>query len=310
MFNDIVNLSSVLVGIVFVLTGVAKVIEPWKFFEHIATLRLLHEFQSIRLTTLTFTGIECALGVALILGVFPSQLIPVSILLLIGLTVLTYWSTFTGRTEDCGCYNGWLKVTPIQSIILNLVYITLLVFAAFFGNYQSTVLWQWIVVLVTLITSGALASGSLEYYGKNGRPYIDLTPIKANRTWKPEWFGEDSDATLFMSGSKLVVFLGIQCPACKNWLNILNLVHYRDDLPFVIGMIALNTIEEGQDFVDSYGLNYPIVPTEQKQQQKLGINAVPTAVLLENGVIKEKWTGTMPEYFIEQIHQGDLSYPA
>jgi len=96
---------------------------------------------------------------------------------------------------------------------------------------------------------------------------------------------------------------------CKNWLNVLNVVHYREDLPEVLGAIALTSIEEGQEFIDNNGLNYPIVPIEQKQQEKLGINIIPTAVLLENGVIKEKWVGTMPEYFIERISQGDLSYP-
>jgi uncharacterized membrane protein YphA (DoxX/SURF4 family) len=206
-----VNISVLVVGLVFLITGVAKVIEPWKFFEHISNLQLLQEFQSIRLAALSFTAIECALGVALILGVFTSITIPVSILFLLGLTVLTYWSTSSGRTEDCGCYNGLLEVTPIQSIILNLVYAALLIFAAFFDNYQPTVLWQWVVVLATLVTAGALAHGSLLYYWSKRRPYIDLTPVQVNRTWKQEWLGEDSDVT-FMSGSKLVVFLGIKCP--------------------------------------------------------------------------------------------------
>jgi Methylamine utilisation protein MauE len=311
MFTDTYTvIPSILVGFILLLTGVAKVIEPWKFFQHIAKLKLLQNFQSIRPAALTFTAIECALGVALILGVLPSGIIPLSILLLIILTFLTYWGTSTGRTEDCGCYNGWLNVTPNQSMILNLVYIALLVIAAFLGNQQPTVLWQWLVVFATLVISGALASGSLEYYWQNSRPYIDLTPLRANRTWQPEWLGDESDATFFMSGAKLIVFLGMKCPACKNWLNVLNVVHYREDLPEVIGTIALTSIEEGQEFVDNYGLNYPIVPIEQKQQDKLGINAVPTAVLLENGVIKEKWVGTMPEYFIERIRQGDLSYLA
>ncbi len=308
MFTETFFNTSILVGIIFVITGVAKIIEPWKFIDHIAKLNVLPP-QLIRWVALTFTAIETALGVALILGVFPSVIIPVSILLLIGLTIITWWGTSTGRTEDCGCYNGWLDVTPTQSIILNIVYIVLLILAAIFGNYQPTVLWQWMLVLATLVTSGALASGSYEFLFNNSRPYIDLTPLQTNRTWKPEWLDEDSDSTL-MSGSKLVVFLSTKCPACKNWLNVLKVVHYRDDLPEVIGTISLSTIEEGQDFVDGYGLNYPIVEMEQKQHQKLGISFFPTAILLEDGVIKDKWLGVIPDYFIERIRQGDMSYPS
>jgi hypothetical protein len=309
--NIIVFFPSILVGILFILTGVAKVIEPWKFIHHISKLTLLPNFQLIRLAALIVTAIECALGLALILGVFPSVIIPFSIILLIILTFLTYWGTSTGRTEDCGCYNGWLNVTPLQSIILNLVYIALLVFAAFHNNKQPTVLWQWLVVLATLVISGALAFGFLEYYLQISLPYIDLTPLKANRAWQAKWLEDESDAELFMTGSKLVVFLGMKCPACKNWLNVLNVVHYREDLPEVIGtFISLTSIEEGQEFVDNNGLNYPIVPIEQRQHEKFGIHTVPTAILLENGVIKEKWVGQMPEYFIDRIRQGDLSYPA
>ena len=302
--------TSILVGIIFVITGIAKVIEPWKFIEHITKLQLLQR-QSTILAALTFTAIECALGVALILGMLPLVIIPVSILLLIGLTILTYWGTSTGRIEDCGCYNGWLDVTPRQSQILNLVYIGLLIFAAIGGNYQPPVFWQWILVLGTLVTSGALASGSLEYLTQNLRPYIDLSPLKINRPWQPKWLGEDGEDPdlILTSGEKLVVFLNIQCPQCKKWLNILKVVHYRDDLPEVIGTISLTTMEAGQDFVDSYSLNYPIIAIEQKQYQKLGISSFPTAVVLEDGVIKEKWLGMIPEYFIERIKQGDMIYP-
>ncbi|MDJ0900349.1 MAG: hypothetical protein QNJ55_16210 [Xenococcus sp. MO_188.B8] len=307
MFIDNFLNTSALVGIVFILTGIAKVIEPWKFTRYISDLKLLQP-KLVRFSALAFTAIESALGVALILGVFPSVTIPACILLLMGLTVLTYWSTSTERAEDCGCYNGWLDITPTQSIILNLVYITLLISAFVWGNYQPTILWQWMLVLTTLVTSGALAFGFLKYWRENDRPYIDLTPLKIDRTWKPKWLGEDSDSTL-MLGSKLVVFLSPQCSQCKKWLNVLKVVHYRDDLPGVIGTIALSTVEAGQDFVDEYGLNYPVIAIERKQQQKLGIDSFPTAILLEDGVIREKWLGVIPEQFVERIRQGDLSYP-
>ena len=113
-----------------------------------------------------------------------------------------------------------------------------------------------------------------------------------------------------MSGEKIVIFLSPQCPQCKKWLNVLKVVHYRDDLPEVTGAIALKTIEGGQKFVDSYGLNFPVVALEEKQYDKLAIMVVPTAVLIKDGIIKEKWIGLIPEHFIQRIRQGNLSYPA
>ncbi|MGD1806086.1 TlpA family protein disulfide reductase [Dapis sp. BLCC M126] len=300
MLFILASTSSNIVGSILLLTGIAKVIEPWKFIQYITTLNLVNS-QLIIPVALTFTAIESALGVGLILGVFPTLIIPVSILLLFGLSMLTYWSTSTGKTKDCGCYNGWLEITPTQSLILNTIYIFLLTFAEFFGKYQPTILWQWLVVLITFITSYALVAGSLEYMQENGRPYIDFTPLQENRIWQIEWLGEDSKS--LMSGSVIVVFMSIECSQCKHWLGVLKLVQWQDDLPAIVGLIDTKNIQAGQNFVDRYFLNFPVVAVDKRLYRKLNIEVVPTAVLLENGVIQEKWIGLMPMWFINKINQ-------
>lgn len=121
----IASVSSFIVGLVFLLTGIAKVISPWKFTQHITQLKLLSGLWNYR-AALLFIGIECALGVALIFAFLPSITLPTSILFTLGLSVLTYWSTSTGRTENCGCYNGTLDVSPKQSLLLNGLYVLLL----------------------------------------------------------------------------------------------------------------------------------------------------------------------------------------
>lgn len=44
---------------------------------------------------------------------------------------------------------------------------------------------------------------------------------------------------------------------------------------------------------------------QKSQFNKLGISAVPTGIFLEDGVIKDKWIGLMPMWFIEKIREGD-----
>lgn len=300
----VANSGGILVGIIFLLTGIAKILEPWKFARHLEKLGLL-KAELILSATNGFTAIECALGVGLILGIAPEALAPVTILILLGVSVLTHWGASTGRTQDCGCYNGWLKIAPTQSLVLNAVYIILLIFAKFLGSYQPTVLWQWMVVGATLVTAGGLAGGSMEYFSDRGRPFIDFAPLQIDRLWQPEWLGEDSDSAL-MSGEKIVVFLSPQCLQCKSWLNVLKVVRWRDDLPNVAGVIELTSIEETREFIDSYFLNFPVVAIERSQFNKLGISAVPTAVILEDGVIKDKWTGLMPMWFINKVREGDI----
>ncbi|MGD1701001.1 MauE/DoxX family redox-associated membrane protein [Dapis sp. BLCC M229] len=79
-----------------------------------------------RQLAIAFISIESALGLSLILNIFPQVLIPSSITLLIALSILTIWSISTGKTEYCGCYGGIVIVTPLQSILLNISYIAFL----------------------------------------------------------------------------------------------------------------------------------------------------------------------------------------
>lgn len=300
-FSWIANSGAILVGTIFLLTGIAKVLEPWKFTQHLEKLGLLKP-ELILPSALSFTAIECALGIALILGV--NSVAPVTILILLGLSILTYWSTSTERTQDCGCYNGWFNITPTQSLILNAVYIILLILAKFFGSYGATVLWQWMLVGATFLSSLALAAGSMEYFSDRGRPFVDFAPLQVNRLWQPGWLGVDDDSEL-MSGEIIIVFLSPQCLQCKSWLNALKVVQWREELPSVVGVIELTNIEETQDFIDNYFLNFPVVVMQRSQFNKLGISAVPTGIFLEDGVIKDKWIGLMPMWFIEKIRAGD-----
>jgi len=300
----IANSGAILVGTIFLLSGIAKILEPWKFAQHLEKLGLLKP-QLILPITLTFTGVECALGVALILGIVPKAIAPITILILLGFSILTYWSTSTGRTEDCGCYNGWLEITPTQSLVLNAIYIILLILAEFLGSYEPTLLWQWMVVGVILLSGVGLAGGSMEYFRDRGNiPFIDFAPLQINRIWQPEWLGEDGESAL-MSGEKIVVFLSPQCLQCKSWLNPLKVVHWRDDLPNVAGVIELTTVEEVRQFINSNFINFPAIAMQGSQLNKLGINAFPTAVFLEDGIIKDKWVGLMPLWFLNKIRQGE-----
>ncbi|MDE5094193.1 MAG: hypothetical protein O4804_08130 [Trichodesmium sp. St11_bin5] len=74
MLFVLASITSNIVGSIFLLTGIAKVIEPWKFAQHITKLNLVNP-KLIIPVALTFTAIESALGVDLILGVFLNLII-------------------------------------------------------------------------------------------------------------------------------------------------------------------------------------------------------------------------------------------
>jgi uncharacterized membrane protein YphA (DoxX/SURF4 family) len=298
------NICLFLVGSVFLLTGIAKVVEPWKFFIHIRSYGLLPP-RWVRPVSLAFIALETALGIALIFPVFPRFMIAVSLLLLAGISALNYWSTSTGKTEDCGCYNGWLQISPTVSLLLNVFYSILLIAAWIFLPDRPTVFWQCLLAIATLIVSGALASGSFEYLGNYGSPYFDFTRIVLNRPWQSQWLDNAIDVS---TGSKLLVFLDTGCSQCKNWLRVLKVVHNRPDLPEVVGVVSTATLALAQEYAETHALNFPVVTIKRSLFGRLAIS-VPTAAVLENGVIQEKWVMNMPEAFVKKIASGSMAVP-
>lgn len=287
------------VGSVFLVTGIVKALAPMSFFNHIEQLRLLPSKLNIA-TAIIFTIFELTLGIALILRLFSHWVLPGTIILLLGLTYLTYWSISTGRTDNCGCYSGLIEVSPKQSLLLNALYIALIGFAWVHpANNAFTVLHQLTALLIALTISSLLTAVSYLYCQKKGKPILDLTVLRENRPWQSKWLPEE--AGNLMTGSHLVVFLSPSCSVCKNWLVVLNLVHKRGDLPAVLGVVA-GTPTGLEKFVRSHQLIFPVVAVSPSVMGRF-VSSFPTAVVLENGIIRERWLGVIPATFIERIKQ-------
>lgn len=148
--------STFIVGAVLLITGVVKALSSEQFLLHSYRYGLL-PLQTVLPAAIAFIGLESALGVALIFYEFPQWLIPGSILLLLILSALNFWSTSSGRTEDCGCYGGLLVITPNQSLLLNLGYILLLGIAWRYPiKDHHTETWQWILALIVLASTSTM----------------------------------------------------------------------------------------------------------------------------------------------------------
>ncbi|MBC8461613.1 MAG: hypothetical protein H8D67_26860, partial [Deltaproteobacteria bacterium] len=66
-------------------------------------------------------GIECALGVGLLVFYRPRLMLLLTAMLLLIFVGATSWAWLTGATEDCGCFGHWLKRTPGEAVLGNLI---------------------------------------------------------------------------------------------------------------------------------------------------------------------------------------------
>ena len=287
----IAYIATLIVGLVFLVTGTVKALSSRKFIEHIAQLGVIPG-KIIVPTAIAFIGLECALGAALILHTYPEWLVPGTLGLLILLSLVTIWSTSSGRTEDCGCYGGIAIVTPTQSVLLNLGYITLMGLAWYYpvANYE-TAGWKWILSLIFLAAAMVSAQKSI------ANPVIDLTFLKAGKQWQTKWLANGPYD--LQQGNQFIVFLSQDCPYCKRWVPFLNIMNAQSHLPSVTGVMILNN-EEIQEFKTKHLVHFPVV-SMNKLLYNYMVDGVPTAAVVKDGKVESVAIGEMPPEYAKEI---------
>lgn len=285
--------STFIVGIIFFLTGLIKTFSSKQFISQNYRYRLL-PYQIVPQIAVAFIGLETTLGATLILYEFPQRIIPSSILLILFLSILNYWSTSTGRTEDCGCYGGVILITPQQSLLLNIGYILLLVVAwlNLIPNHHTQT-WQWILTLIVMVSASIFG-----WYSRQ-QPIFDFSRLKQGNRWKQRWL--KNSPYDFQQGSYFIVFLSQSCGYCKRWIPFLNMMQMQKKLPQVLGILSVSD-KAIEAFKTEQRARFPIVAMDKLLFSYMA-DAFPTAVLVENGRIVSKWIGEIPPEFLDKIKQ-------
>ena len=133
----LVHLSRLLVGILFIISGLIKLNDPlgfsYKLEEYFGTdvlnLPFLEPYAlAISLFVVIF---EVVLGVFLLIG-FKRKFTVWSLLgMIVFFTFLTFYSAYFDKVKDCGCFGDALKLTPWESFtkdVVLLVFILILFF--------------------------------------------------------------------------------------------------------------------------------------------------------------------------------------
>jgi hypothetical protein len=291
--DRVAALGSQIVGVVILITAGIKAGSPTKFRNHLAGLRMFSA-RWLDTAVAAIAGAEGAWGFALLIGLWPRLLLPVSVGLLGALSAVTVWSVRTGRAEDCGCYGGFVRPSIGQSLALNGLYAALLV-AAMIARQKMDLASEWgapavlsVGVLFALAAEVVRRSKSASHEGSR-----NPSPLKAGTPWTSEW---SAGSSVGSESEHIVSYLGPRCPYCRTWVGILNLTHESPTLPDVTGVLAASD-REVEEFVRTTGVRFPVVTIPQTLMSTLTAT-VPTTVSIESGVITDVWAGNgSPAFF-------------
>jgi hypothetical protein len=201
--NLLVNWIQFAVGGLFIFSGVVKAIDPVGtaikmeeyfevFVEYTPALKGFWHFfahQALAVSVL-FIVLEIILGVTLLLGKYKKATVWLLLLIIIFFTFLTGFSHFEGKVTDCGCFGDFLKLTPWQSFLKDIV-LTVLIVILFIGRKHIAGHYEegqgnWVVAGFTLIVFWFTLSNYYDLPVKDFRAYKKGTDIKKCMTLPPD----------------------------------------------------------------------------------------------------------------------------
>jgi uncharacterized membrane protein YphA (DoxX/SURF4 family) len=184
----IVNIARLLVGGLFIFSGLVKAIDPLglsykmqEFFEAWAAGGFLKGLmESLTNYSLPFSlimiALEVILGVALLLGWQKKITTWLLLLLTIFFTFLTSYVLFSGKIRACGCFGDCIPLTPIQTFTKDII-LLLLILLILFGQKHIQPLFKKSISNIIILLTVILIS-LLQWYVLKHLPLVDCLPFK------------------------------------------------------------------------------------------------------------------------------------
>ncbi len=285
------------VALVLLFSGGVKAIDSSRFAIHLKRYGLLPE-KGVAAAAVAIAGFEIAIGFLLLVETSPI-VEAIAIILFASFIALTLWGASAKRIEDCGCYGNQMALSPTQSAALDALYIVMLGGAWRFAPAKTPSMLA--LRLVAAVIAGAI--GTAVATKSRTKPLMDLSRLRPGVRWKPSWLARASEHNL-TQGSHLVVFIGKTFSQFKEMVALLNILDTQSDLPRVTGVLTLNESELGQ-FSSDHLTRFPLAPMKASLFEQM-VEGVPTAALIEDGVVKKTWLGKFPPELwlrIEQFYQ-------
>lgn len=281
-FNLVTGLRIIL-SVAFLISAYSKIINPGSVEVILIDQGIVSDRITAAYIIRLFIGLEFAIG---ILFLFPYYLksitIPLTFILLIFFSgYLGYSGFILGDKENCGCFGEMLKMSPIESILKNILLITLVVILFVKGNdIRKKIILP--IAVVPLVSATVFIIS----------PIRDLGEFKFSKFIYFEGAGR-VDLT---SGEKLVAVFSLDCEHCQQTASeIADLQKNEYNLPELYVLF----FSEGNVTVDLFNSithsNFPYTMIGANDFFSLIGNQPPRIYWLKNGKVEKYWDDNVAE---------------
>lgn len=202
--------ARILLGVFFVVSAVAKLVDIDRFEIYVYSYNLLPLGLS-QVTARLVIVAELLMGVGLIANIWNRFVNVCTVLALTGFTIFLGYAVLIGRTDSCQCMGSLLEIDPLHSILKNALLLLWTVFAMGARPWGWRPRWfVWLpVMLAPLVTVFILSAPDTWLFGRADEVY---NPEKLTEAMAPE--GDLAELHLD-EGRHVVAFLTPGCRFCK-----------------------------------------------------------------------------------------------
>lgn len=182
MKNIVTQVSRILVGLLFIISGLIKLNDPVGFSFKLAeyfgetVLNMPFLIPAALPIALFIVIFEAVLGFMLLVGFKTKFTVWSLLLMIVFFTFLTFYSAYFNKVTDCGCFGDALKLTPWQSFTKDIVLLFFIVIL-FVNQKLITPIMSDKATNIAVAVS-IFASVFMGYYVLNHLPIIDFRAYK------------------------------------------------------------------------------------------------------------------------------------
>ncbi|GAP72389.1 hypothetical protein SAMD00024442_30_11 [Candidatus Symbiothrix dinenymphae] len=281
--NKRIEIYSLIAGIVFLISGIAKALSADSF----ANLIAQYGFESLQFLAPLIVLAEVALGLMLVFRIGLKHTALISTALVAGFTLIFAYGLIFNGIEDCGCFGkiAVLNTSPVFTFIRNavLIYLLLAVWRKSESSWQMS---QWTVCLLVVVMVAVAFMSGYTYHsgGKMRKAKYSFKALNGNVL--DEFITTSKDSTY------LVFAFTYSCPHCLNSIENLKQYEASGTVDRVIGIAAKDSVKE-QKFRAIFNPNFPVNNYPAKTLSRL-TKSFPTAYYIRNDSIIAELSGVLP----------------
>ena len=315
MKKTIVNLCRLLLGVVFILSGFVKAVDPlgtlYKMQDYLLAMHLGKWLPDMALLAFAvgLAALEFCLGIFLLFAIRRRATSRVIAVILSIMTPLTLWLALANPISDCGCFGDALVLTNWQTfwknIILLAAAITVVKWPLEMFRFVSKSN-QWIVINYSMLFILVISGWSLY-----DRPQFDFRPYQEGTDLRKGWTqmmegnespyadffmeradsGEDiTEQVLNNEGYTFLLVAPWLEKADDSQLDLINQIYeYAKDNGYLFYGLTASGEAGISRWRDITGAEYPFCQTDGTTLKTI-IRSNPGLLLLKDGTIIRKWS--------------------